>query len=69
MAEQCMPQHGHLYSAWKLRGDIALQLGGITPGPATPEELPEFRSAPTQLGRMESRVRGAVSGERHIYCN
>lgn len=46
MAEQCTAQHGHLHSAWKLRGDIALQLGAITPGPATPDEPPEFRSAP-----------------------
>ncbi len=46
MAEQCTAQQGHLHSAWKLRGDIALQLGAITPGPATPDEPPEFRSAP-----------------------
>lgn len=60
MAGLCTAQHGHLHSAWKLRGDAALQLAAITPRPATPDEPPEFRSAPPELGRMDSRALGSL---------
>lgn len=44
VAKQCTGLHGNLHSAWKLRGDIALQQGAITPPSASPaDEPPEFR--------------------------